>query len=155
MTESTVGENGTSPEVLKENFATNSNTSNTFKTDLKNNQENTEYSPKGNLQNIKKDPEYILKIENPTAEEMNLAFSINPTIALAYKEIGDIPNSVQMVLVKRNVMYIEFLWHPTKEVQMYVITEGMKVGNALGYYKLIKNASDYSSFIAHSPLIIF
>ncbi|MEO6303929.1 MAG: hypothetical protein ABIP51_12235 [Bacteroidia bacterium] len=102
------------------------------------------------LKLIQKNPDSILNIDDPTDNELELAFGLKPELALQFQ---DIPESVQLEMVKQNPENIKYIYNSTAKVQYTVIAMGATIGKSADYYQFIKKPKVMSWLAAH-PIIL-
>jgi len=99
----------------------------------------------GHLHHILKNPEEIFKIASPTNDELELAFFLKPEMA---RKFENIPEEVQLAMIKESVYNVQYIIHPTELVQVHCIEQDPET------YKLINSPTKYSFYIAHPFMLL-
>ena len=93
------------------------------------------------LKKVESRPNAILKIKNPTNNELELALELNPTLALKIEVLSE---EIQGFLVENNPENIQYISKPTKKIERYVVYRGfLDFRNGNYYWKKANKKPQY------------
>ena len=106
------------------------------------------------LRKIEVDPSFILTVENPNNDELEMAFDLQPDLALHFPGL---PEYIQMFLVKTNPEYLKFIAEPTSKVEQYVVSRGFLDHRNGEYYwnKIDKSPTTFWALLKMFPSLTF
>jgi hypothetical protein len=88
------------------------------------------------LKRIEPDPDFILKVKEPTSDEMELAFELKPELALHFETI---PEAIQGMIVEKNPEHIKYVVNPTRKTEKYITFRGFADERNGNYYWTLAN----------------
>jgi hypothetical protein len=89
---------------------------------------------------IEKNPSYILNIDKPTDNELNLAFMLDARLA---EKFENIPENIQFNMVEKNVDNVKYIKNPTTDIQIFCIEKDPES------FHLLKKHNAKSFMVAH------
>jgi hypothetical protein len=81
------------------------------------------WSDKNKLEMLRKYPDLIDEIDDATDEMIDVAIETKPSVAAA---LWDIPNKIQMKMVKRDPSFIKYIDNSCRAAEFYVVNQDVK-----------------------------